>query len=67
MSQNLCKHLRTKKMFTGFSAEESFAEKLDDHVTPNHFWCNRTQTVVGVDDQPAHKENCTPGRACFEE
>ncbi len=66
MSQNLCKHLRTKKMFTGFSAEESFAEKLDDHVTPNHFWCNCTQTVVGPDDQPAHKENCTPGRSCYE-
>ena len=67
MSQQLCKHLRTKKMFTGFSAEESFAEKHDEHVTPNHFWCNRTQTVVGPDDQAAHKETCTPGRSCFEE
>jgi len=62
-----CKHLRTKKMFTGATVMEAFADKLDEHASPSHFWCNRTQTVIGVDDQPVHKNVCTPGRPCFEE
>jgi hypothetical protein len=67
MNPVFCKHLRTKKMFTGSTPAEAFAEKLGEHTTPDHFWCNLTQTVVGVDDQPVHKLTCTPGRACFEE
>jgi hypothetical protein len=62
-----CKHLRTKKMFTGATVAEAFAEKLGEHVTPCHFWCNRTQTEVGPDDRPVHKNSCTPGRSCFKE
>jgi hypothetical protein len=67
MSPNICKHLRTKKMFTGATAEEAFADKHGEHRTPCHFWCNRTQTVVGVDDRPAHKSACNAARSCFEE
>ena len=54
-------------MFTGATVEEAFADKHGEHTTPCHFWCNRTQTVVGVDDQQVHKESCAPGRSCFEE
>ncbi len=54
-------------MFTGATPEEAFADKHGEHVTPSHFWCNRTQTVVGVDDRPVQKHACTPGRPCFEE
>jgi len=54
-------------MFTGATADEAFAEKHDEHVTPCHYWCNRTQTAVGVDDQPVHKNVCTPSRTCFAE
>ena len=53
-------------MFTGATPEEAFADKQGEQVTPCHFWCNRTQTVVGVDDQPVHKSVCTPDRTCFE-
>jgi hypothetical protein len=67
MNDIFCKHLRTKKMFTGATPEEAFADKEGEHVTPCHFWCNRTQTVVGVDDRPVHKSACRPGRPCFEE
>ena len=63
---NYCKHLRTKTMFTGSDVTETFAEKLGEHVTPSHFWCIRTQTVVGVDDQPVRKKTCVPGRSCYE-
>ena len=65
MNMIFCQHLRTKKMFTGATADEAFAEKHDEHVTPCHYWCNRTQTAVGVDDQPVHKNVCTPSRTCF--
>jgi hypothetical protein len=67
MSQTFCKHLRTKKMFIGATPEEAFADKGAQDLTTGHFWCNLTQTVVGVDDRPVHKTDCTPSRSCFEE
>jgi hypothetical protein len=67
MNDIFCKHLRTKKMFTGATAAEAFVDKEGENVTSCHFWCNRTQSVVGVDDQPVHKDVCQPGRSCFEE
>ena len=67
MNPVYCKHLRTKSMYVGKTAEEAFADKEGEHVTPCHVWCNRTQTVVGVDDRPVHKTACVPGRSCFEE
>jgi hypothetical protein len=68
MNNNIfCKHLRTKKMFTGATPEEAFADKEGDDVTPCHYWCNRTQSVVGVDDKLVHKNTCNnPSRSCFE-
>jgi hypothetical protein len=54
-------------MFTGATPEEAFADKEDGQTTPCHFWCNLTQTVVGVDDRPVHKNACQPSRSCFEE
>jgi hypothetical protein len=67
MSQVFCKHLRTKKLFTGATAEEAFADKTGPEATPCHFWCNRTQSVVGVDDRSVHKNSCNESRSCFEE
>lgn len=66
MNPTYCRHLRTKKMFTGATAEEAFAEKHGENMTPCHFWCNRTQSVVGVDDKQVHKNTCQEGRSCFE-
>jgi hypothetical protein len=67
MNPSFCKHLRTKKMFTGATPEEAFADKEDGQTTPCHFWCNLTQTAVGVDDRPVHKNACQSPRSCFEE
>ena len=64
---NFCRHLRTKKMFTGATVQEAFAGKEGEHTTPCHYWCNRTQTETGLDDRPVHKNACQPGRSCFEE
>jgi len=67
MSQTFCKHLRTKKMFIGATPEEAFADKSGQDLTTGHFWCNLTQTVIGVDDCPVHKDTCDSSRSCFEE
>lgn len=67
MSQAFCKHLRTKKMFIGATPEEAFADKEGQDASDSHFWCNLTQTVVGVDDCLVHKDTCDSSRSCFEE
>lgn len=53
-------------MYIDATPDEAFADKEDGQTTPCHFWCNLTQTVVGVDDRPVHKSACAPGRTCFE-
>ena len=67
MNPIFCKHLRTKAMFTGSTPEEALGEKDGEDAAPRYCWCNRTQTVVGVDDRPVHRADCVPGRSCFEE
>lgn len=67
MNRPLCKHLRTKSLYVGVSPEDAFADKEGEHAAPCHFWCNLTQTVVGVDDRPVHKSTCDASRACFED
>ncbi len=63
----VCKHLRTKKMFTVATLEEALQPETPAHELTCHFWCNKTQTVVGADDRPAHREICNASRRCFEE
>jgi hypothetical protein len=67
MNPVYCKHLRTKSLYVGATPEEAFADKDGEYTAPCHFWCNRTQTAVGLDDRPVHKTACVAGRACFEE
>lgn len=67
MEKTYCKHLRTKSMYTGSTPEEALAEKDGEQLTGRHFWCNRTQTVIGVDQQPVHKNLCNPSRSCCEQ
>ena len=66
MNQNLCKYLRTKKLYTEATPEEAFADKEVHELTPCHYWCNLTQTVVGPDDGPVHKQTCNATRSCFQ-
>lgn len=53
-------------MFIGKTPEQAFAEKKIEEATPCHVWCNRTQSVVGVDDRPVGKNVCNATRSCFE-
>ncbi|MDB6015800.1 MAG: hypothetical protein JWR19_289 [Pedosphaera sp.] len=54
-------------MYMDSIADQAFDEKAAEHASPCHFWCNLTQTVVGQDDRPAHKESCNSSRRCFED
>ena len=67
MKSNLCKHLRTKKMFIPALAHEAFAEDSAGQHDPAHAWCNCTLTETGPDDRPVGSERCTSARSCFEE
>ena len=67
MNETFCKYLRTKTMYVGATQEEALADKEGEHISPCHFWCNLTQTVVGPDDGPVQKDACSnPSRPCFE-
>ena len=68
MNPTFSRHLRTKKMYTGSTAEELFAEEdANENASPCHFWCNLTQALTGPDDRSASKATCKPPRSCFEE
>ncbi len=67
MNQVFCKHLRTKRMYLEANPEAALADPPDEELSPCHYWCNLTQTAVGADDRPVHKQSCNPARACFEE
>ena len=65
---NVCKHLRTKKMFIPAQEDEVFAREDGEFAgTSSHCWCNRTLVEAGPDDKPVALRICSPGRSCFEE
>ena len=64
---NVCKHLRTKKMYIPAQADEVFAVGDDGAEPSSHCWCNRTLTEVGQDDKQVGIRLCNPSRPCFEE
>ncbi len=54
-------------MYVNATPEEAVAEKEGERVTSCHFWCNRTQREVGLDERPVHVNLCQSGRGCFED
>ena len=66
MNEPVCKHLRTKKLYIPEHSAEAFAEPAEPGAEA-FYWCNRTLTATGVDDQPVHVRLCTRERCCFEE
>ena len=64
LTQPGCRHLRSKGMYiTGLlnPAEEDY-----DHMGDGHCWCNRTQNVIGPDDQLVDRPSCSTTRDCYE-
>jgi hypothetical protein len=64
---NVCKHLRTKKMYVPAQADEVFAANESGYQHCGHCWCNRTLSEVGPDDRQVEMQVCNPTRSCFEE
>jgi hypothetical protein len=64
---NVCRHLRTKKMFIPAQADEAFVVADGGTEPCGHCWCNVTLTPVGPDDHPVGSEVCVAPRICFEE
>jgi hypothetical protein len=64
---NLCRHLRTKKMYIPAQADDVFAEPGDGFEHSGHCWCNRTLAEIGYDDKQVGPGTCNSSRSCFEE
>jgi len=57
-----CRFLRTKKMYIPALADTA----LEDANDQSHYWCNKTLSALGRDDNPVHPCVCQPGRSCHE-
>ena len=67
MNRPCCKHLRSKSMYIEATPEAALKPPAPGQFAPCHYWCNLTQTAIGPDDQPVHKDACHAARACCEE
>ena len=56
---NVCRHLRTKKMYIPAQADEVFADH-EEMGHCGHCWCNKTLTEMGLDDRAAGIQACNP-------
>ncbi len=62
----LCRHLRSKRMYVANSFEaEAQADEEIEHCY-GHYWCLQTCYDIGPDDLRVHRQECKPGRACYE-
>jgi len=64
---DICRHLRTKKMYVPAQADELFTETAEETGPSGHCWCNRTLTEVGPDNRQVGFQVCSRSRPCFEE
>ncbi len=64
-SIQLCKYLRTKKMYIPALAHEVHDPPQGESSHTSHWWCNRTLTEVGPDDHQVGCQVCSPQRRCF--
>jgi hypothetical protein len=63
----VCKNLRTKKMFVPAQADAVFAQENGVLMDAAPCWCNRTLTETGPDDKQVGLRICSASRSCFEE
>jgi hypothetical protein len=56
--QRPCQNLRCKEMF--------YKDNVwDDEISSGHFWCVKTQHLIGPDGKVVGREECSMGRECF--
>jgi|HubBroStandDraft_1064217.scaffolds.fasta_scaffold873622_1 hypothetical protein len=65
VSGPLCRYLRTKRMYVPALANGA-VESESQTGDQSFYWCNKTQTALGIDDNPVNPCACRPGRSCHE-
>lgn len=60
-SHNLCKRLRWKGMFVEAAPDPTVPNMSDGFV-----WCTHSMNCLGPDGKAADRDNCKPGRSCYE-
>lgn len=60
----VCRHLRTKM----FYISEALGLRYMEQTMPTEsYWCMKTMTATGPDDQPVEPDECGRDRRCREE
>ncbi len=62
MAQPVCRYLRTKSFYTAEKNEKTLTEESPGRA----FWCVRSVSGIGPDDQVVGPTECNAERACFE-
>ena len=60
-----CRFLRTKRMYIPALADGALDQKQDPN-DQSFYWCNKTLSALGRDDNQVHPCLCQPGRSCHE-
>lgn len=63
----LCRHLRCKEMY--YSSEEQLARwraNPDQALENRAYWCLKTFTAMGPENEPCDATKCDPERGCYE-
>jgi hypothetical protein len=56
-------HLRNKAVYV-----TGDMKSVDDpEESCGHCWCNRTQHIVGPDQQGVDRQSCVAGRQCYQD
>ena len=56
---NLCKCLRSKEMYYQPYGQD------EDEFSSGVYWCTRTHEGFGPDGESVGKQQCQPGRSCY--
>ena len=64
VAQPPCKYLRSKEIYVTGNPDPVDPEDAGTHRY--NCWCNRTQHVVGLDQEVVERATCVEGRECFE-
>lgn len=59
---HVCKHLRTKALFT---PDARGNRALVEPSPTAHYWCNRSGTGIGPDNDFVSPAECDADRACY--
>jgi hypothetical protein len=60
-----CRFLRTKRMYIPALAKDALGPEQDAN-DQSFYWCNKTLSALGRDDNQVHPCVCQPGRTCHE-